>query len=202
MQIVRRIADAIELGEDQIPDLNRLAVVKLVVDFATRTANPIGSLTRSGSGPEVFVFIHARDATGGEAYFFVPNLGRLVIVFVDGHRETVGIEGQPFFVGKKLPRPLNRFLLEVIAEAEIPKHFKEGVVVRRAPDIVDVPGPEALLASRSAREVEFDFPQKVVLELIHPGGSEQDRGVPSRDENVAGLAMVPFGLEESQILFA
>ncbi len=93
-------------------------------------------------------------------------------------------------------------MLEVVAKAEVPEHFEERVVVGGTSHVIDIAGAEAFLASRRAGEFEFDLSEEVILELVHAGGGEQYRGVPSGDEDVAGLAVVPFGLEEGQILFA
>ena len=38
----------------------------------------------------------------------------------------------------QLPRPLDRFFLEVIAEAPVAEHLEEGVVIRIEPDIIQI----------------------------------------------------------------
>ena len=96
----------------------------------------------------------------------------------------------------------NGVAFEIVSEAEIAQHFEERVVVRRTADIVDVTRAEAFLAGRGTRELQLDLAQKVRLELIHPGGSEQDRRVPGGDQHVAATASVAFGFEEAQIFFA
>jgi Xaa-Pro aminopeptidase len=94
------------------------------------------------------------------------------------------------------------FFLEIIAERKIAQHFEERVVERGPADIVDVTGPQAFLACGRASEIQFDLSKEVVFELVHPRGSEQNRWIPSRHEDVAGLADATFGFKERQIFFA
>ncbi len=111
-------------------------------------------------------------------------------------------KGQPLFVGQELPGPVDRFALEVIAEAEIAQHFEKRVVIGRAADVVDVAGSQTLLASRGPGEIELALAQKVVLELVHTSRGEQHRGIPAGHQHVAGPADATFGLEKGEILFA
>ena len=53
-EVVGRIAHAVELREDQIPDFH-LAVRRVVVDFTTRSADSVGALAGRAGRPEVFV---------------------------------------------------------------------------------------------------------------------------------------------------
>ena len=69
MQIVGRIADAIELREDQIPDLDVAAIVQVIVDLAAGTADAIGSVARRRGRPEVLVLVHPRDSVVGKPTF-------------------------------------------------------------------------------------------------------------------------------------
>ncbi len=76
------------------------------------------------------------------------------------------------------------------------------MVIGGPTDVVDVSGPQTLLAGRRAGEIELDLPQKMVLALIHPRRREKNRWIPSRYQHIAGLAMVPLGLKERQVLFS
>ncbi len=58
-KVVWRIADAVELREDEVPDLDLLAVADVVVDFAARAADAVGAFARRFGRPEVFVFAAA-----------------------------------------------------------------------------------------------------------------------------------------------
>ena len=113
-----------------------------------------------------------------------------------------GIDAQPLLAGEELPGPVDRFALEVVAEAEVAQHLEEGVVVGGAADVVDVAGAEAFLAGGGAGELQLAAAEEVVLELVHAGGREEHRGVPAGHEHVAGPADAAFGLEEGQVLFA
>ncbi len=201
-QVVRRIADAIELREHEVPDLDALAPLGMVVDFAARTADAVGALARGARRPEIFVLLAALDAIGREADVVRPDAGRFVVVFVDGDGEPSRLEAEPLLVGEKLPGPVDRVALEVVAEAEVAEHLEEGVVVGGAADVVDVARAETLLASRGAGELELHLAEEVVLELVHARGREQHGRIPGGHQHVARAAFVPLGLKESQVLFA
>ena len=112
------------------------------------------------------------------------------------------VEAEPLLVGQKLPGPVDRLALEVVAEAEVAQHLEERVVIGRAADVVDVAGAEALLAGRGPGELELAAAEEVVLELVHAGRREQHRGVPAGHQHVAGPADAALGLEEGQVFFA
>ena len=96
---------------------------------------------------------------------------------------------------------MDRFPFEIVAEAEIAEHLEEGVVIRRPPDVVDVAGAETFLTGRGAGKFEFAAAEKMVFELVHPGGGEEDRRIPAGNEHVARTADAPFGFEEGEVLF-
>ena len=76
------------------------------------------------------------------------------------------------------------------------------MVVGGPTDIIDIASAQAFLASRRAGVIEFDFSEKMVLELIHPRWGEEDRRIPRWDQHIAGLAMMTLGLKERQVLFS
>ena len=139
---------------------------------------------------------------GRQPDVLLPDAGRFVVVEIDRHRQPRRVEAEPLLVGQKLPGPVDRFALEIIAEAEVAQHLEERVVIGRAADVIDVAGAQALLAGRGPREFELHLAQKVVLELVHAGRREQHRRIPARHEHVAGPARVALRLEEGQIFFA
>ena len=73
---------------------------------------------------------------------------------------------------------------------------------RRPTHVVDVTGPQTLLTSRRSREIEFDLAEKVILELIHAGGREQYRWIPSGHQNITGATRAAFRFKEGQVFFA
>jgi hypothetical protein len=97
---------------------------------------------------------------------------------------------------------MNRVPLEIIAEAEVPQHLEERVVISRPPHVIDIARPQTLLASRRPREFELHLPQKMVLELVHARRREQHRRIPSRHKHVARTPGVPLRFEKRQIFFA
>ena len=121
---------------------------------------------------------------------------------IDRHRQPLGRNAHPLFVGQKFPGPVDRIALEIIAEAEVAQHLEKRVVIRRAADVIDVAGAQALLAGRGPREFQLALAQKMILELIHAGRREQHRGIPPRHEHIAGPAHAAFGFKEGQIFFA
>src|SRR5437870_658537 len=75
----------------------------------------------------------------------------------------------------QFPRPFDRFLLEIIAEAPVAQHFEERVVISVEPDVFEIvmfaAGPNALLGVGDA----WRFPGRLLLtkkdrnELVHAG---------------------------------
>ena len=69
---------------------------------------------------------------------------------------------------------MNRFAFEIVAERKVAEHFEERMVIGRDPHIPDVARSQTFLAGRGLGEVQRADSQELVLELIHPGGREQD----------------------------
>ena len=199
-EVVGRVAHAIELGEDQVPDFD-LAGVGVIIDFAARTADAVGSLAGGVGGPEVFVLAQPPHALRRQLDLVEPDAGRLVVVDVDGGREPLRVQAQPLLGGEELPGPVDGLALEVIAEAEVAQHLEEGVVIGGAADVLDVAGAEAFLAGGGAGEFEFAAAEEVVLELVHAGRGEEHGGVPAGDQHVAGPPDAALRLEEGQVFF-
>ena len=90
-------------------------------------------------------------------------------------------------MGEEFPSPVDRFPLEIVAETEIAQHFKEGVVIGSASDVVDVAGAETLLASSRSGALPFVwgefhasetmFFEQGIFELIHSCGGEEYGGL-------------------------
>ena len=74
----------------------------------------------------------------------------------------------------QLPRPLDRFLLEVIAEAPVAEHLEKRVVIRVESDVVEIvmlaAGADAFLRVGDARRIprRLLLPEKNRHELVHP----------------------------------
>jgi hypothetical protein len=202
LQVVGRRADAVELREYEVPDLDVAAVGHPVEDLAARPADAVGPLAGGARRPEVVVLAHPRDLRRQHADLVGPDAESLVVVLVDADRELLGGDVQPIPGGEKLPGPVNRFPLEVVAEREVAEHLEERVVPRRAAHVVDIAGPQALLAGRGPGELELALPQEVILELVHARRREQHRRIPAGHEHVARAADAALRLEEGEVGFA
>ena len=88
-QVVRRIADAVELREDQVPNLD-LAEGRVEIDFAARAADAVGPLAGGVGRPEVLVLAQPLQPLGRQLDLVEPNTGRLVVVEIDRGREFFG----------------------------------------------------------------------------------------------------------------
>ena len=194
-EVVRRRADAVELGEDQVPDLD-VAPRRAAVDLAARSADAVGPLAGGVGRPEVLVLAEALDPLRRQADLVLPNGRGLVVVEINRGGKPAGIEPKLVLAGQELPRPADRLALEIVAEAEVAQHLEKRVVVSGPADVVDVVGPQALLAGGRPGEVELAAAEEMVLELVHPGGGEEHGGVPAGDEHVARSAHATLCLEE------
>ena len=96
---------------------------------------------------------------------------------------------------------MDRFALEIVAEAEIAQHLEERVVIGGAADVVDVAGAQAFLAGGGPGEFELHLAQKMVLELVHPGRGEQHRRVSWAPARRSG-GDAALGFEEFEERFA
>ena len=81
---------------------------------------------------------------------------------------------------------LDRPLLEIVAEGEIPQHLEEGVVARGIADVVQVvvlaPGAHALLRGGGAGAGGVLRAGEDVLERDHAGVDEHQRRIAARDQ--------------------
>src|SRR6516162_9941063 len=97
----------------------------------------------------------------------------------------------------------DRLLFVVIAERPVPQHLEERMVVTVAADGFEI----VMLAGDTQAFLTIDHPlgsrraetQEVVLELDHPGVSEEQRRVASRDERgrrYDSVSALPEEIEE------
>ena len=88
---------------------------------------------------------------------------------------------EPFWRGHQLPGVGDGIFLEIIAEGKIAEHFEKGVVAIGEADIFEVvvlaAGADAFLAGGGAVVVALFEAEEDVLELVHPGIGEEQRGV-------------------------
>ena len=99
-----RIADAVELGEDEVPDFD-LAEGRLEVDFAARAANAVGALAGGVGRPEVLVLAQALQPLGRQLDLVEPDVGRFVVVEIDRRRELFRRQMRATSYGSETPMP-------------------------------------------------------------------------------------------------
>ena len=100
--------------------------------------------------PEIVLFVAIHDVDGGveslAAKFFRPEIPRFLVAIggiadgfvgiVDRRVETLRGKFPP--LDDQLPRPLDGFLFEVVAEGPVPEHLEECVVVGVEADVIEV----------------------------------------------------------------
>ena len=129
--------------------------------------------------PEVVLLAQAQDAVFIVARHLVPDLVGFVVVLVDRDPELFLWQLQ--LIGEKIPAIFDRLFLEIIAEGEIPQHFKESMVARRFADgfqvVVLAAGAHTFLHRRRTMVVAAFQPQENILELVHPSVRKKKRRV-------------------------
>ncbi len=92
--------------------------------------------------------------------------------------------------------------LEIVAEGKIAEHFEKGVMAIGEADVFEVvvlaAGADAFLAGGGAVVVALLEAEENVLELVHPGVGEEQRGIVLRDERGAAHDAVAALLKESE----
>ncbi|MCH7729817.1 MAG: tRNA (adenosine(37)-N6)-dimethylallyltransferase MiaA [Planctomycetes bacterium] len=133
-------------------------------------ARPAGPRIARGT-PEVVLRAHAHDPAGWNADFALPDLVRLVVLLEYGHPDA--LLGHLEHLRNVLPGPVDRFLLEIVAEgkiAEIRDHGREVLFVGGTPLYLKAllrgmfDGPPADWEFRQQVEKEI---QTVGIEALH-----------------------------------
>ena len=175
------------LHEDEVPHFE----VAVLVDHGTALL-PVGGTAvvvdlrarAAGSGdahrPVVVLGAASLDALARDADLTVPDVGRLVVIVVDGDPELVFGETESA-IGlascEQLPREGDRSLLEVVTEGKVARHLEERCVAGRLADLLDVEGPHTLLDTSRARIGRRCLAEEVGLEGHHAGVDEEQRRV-------------------------
>ena len=185
--------DLLELHEDEIPDLDEAVAVG--IGRTRRAARDLGAVVvedfrarAAGAGvahrPEIVGRGDADDLVLGQARDLLPQVGRRVVVVIDGDAELV--LGQAVFPGDQRPGMLDRLFLEIVAEREIAEHLEERVVARGVAHVLEVvvlaAGAHAFLRGGRAHIGALLLAGEDVLELHHAGVREHQRGVVARHE--------------------
>ena len=183
----RPVRRAVVLHEHQVPVLQKAVCAgggppvgaklgpAVEVEFGVGAARP-----GRAELPEVLGFAECLDALARDAHVH-PVLDGLVVggdtghAFEHGDPDLLGIE--PEHLGGQLVAEPHGIALEVVAEREVAEHLEERQVAGGPPDLVDVECAKALLAARRARRGRLGRPEEVLLERLHPGNRQEDRGV-------------------------
>ncbi len=183
----------IELHEDEVADLQPARAVLRMVRDALR---PLGELDTAvvvqlaagpaGAGlahaPEVLLVADRDVAPAHEPLRRQPDLigpdgGGLVVIGVDRCGKKVRRNAE--LVRQQLPVPVDRLALEVVAEAPVAEHLEQGVVARRAADLLEVVvlagHPKNGLRVDGAHVVALLLAGQHALERRHPGVHEEQR---------------------------
>ena len=196
---------AIELREHEVPELQEAIAIAAGGAVGAAAADLLaevevnlgaGAAGTGGAGsPEVVVLAEAGDVVLGNAEG-APDVMRLVVVSEDGEVQTLLWKLED--LGDQLVGPGACLLLGHTAKGEVAEHLEERGVTAVGADDVDVVGAHALLA-RAGTDLLHDLLALVVLlELVHTGVGEKQRGVVG-DEGRAGIQLVATLLEEVEI---
>ena len=208
------LAVVVELGKDDIPDLN--IAVAVAAHMAVRLAAAVlfaavivdlgaGAARTAAVLPEVILFAEAVDPVGGDADLLVPDPESLVVRrrgLVAGKNrgvETVGIQSHPFRGGQKLPGPVDGLALEVIAEGEVAQHLKIGTVTGSLADVLDIRRADALLAGGHAVTGRLLLAGEPGLHGAHARVDKQQRGIVLRDQGKAGQTQMALALKKGEV---
>jgi hypothetical protein len=211
---------AVELHEDVVPDLD--VAVAVFLGRAGRAAGDLRAVVvedlgagAAGTGvahhPEVvgrvaraLVVADTDAALHRHADLFRPDVVGLVVLGI--HRDPELVRRQLVDIDQQFPGVLDGVALEIIAEAEVAQHLEEGVVARGVADVFQVvvlaAGAHAFLRGGGAVVAALVEAEKDILELVHPGVGEQQRGVVVRHQRAGSHDLVAFRGEEVEELLA
>ena len=201
------VAVVVKLGKDVVPDLHiavavaagRAVRLAAAIFFAAVKIDLRAGAARAGAMlPEVIVLAEAGDTALGDANLVAPDIKCLVVLFIHGRVQPLGVEADPVRARQKLPRPGDGFMLEVVAEGEVAEHLKIRAVARGLADVFNVAGADALLAGADAVARRLLIALEVGLHRRHAGVDEQQARIILRDEREARQTQVPLRLEKAQ----
>ena len=154
--------------------------------------------------PEVVRLAELEDPVLRNTDLLVPDAEGLIvgggglIAGEHGRIQAVGVQTHPLGAGQEFPRPVDRLVLEVIAEGEVAQHLKIGAVAGGVADVLDIAGTDALLAGGDPVAGRLLLAGEEGLHGRHTGVDQQQRRVILRDQGKAGQTQMVFGLKEVQ----
>jgi hypothetical protein len=120
----------------------------------------------------------------------------------NGEVEFVEWEVEPFLRCDQFPGVGDGVLFEIIAEGKIAEHLKKGVMAIGEADVFEIvvlaAGADAFLAGGCAVVVALLEAEENVLELVHAGVGEEQRGIVGGDERGAAHDAVAAFREEAE----
>ena len=131
-----------------------------------------------------------------------PQIIGLIVPFVDRDDQPLGCDLQ--HVRQEVPAVLDRFLLEVVAEGEVPEHLEEGLMAGRAANLFQIVvltrNAHALLRGDRTHVVARLLAEKDALEGHHPRIHEHQRRIALGHERSRRNHAMPALLEVTQKL--
>ena len=193
----RTVCLAVELHEDNVPNLNHLRMI-FVYQFASRhfgtlfgtTAVHVNLRTRTtrtgvAHFPEVIVLVAIQNMVSGQ--MFGPDRSRFIVTrqaFFGRTLENRGIQVSGIdleYIYDIFPSEVNGLRLEIIAERPVAKHFKHGVMIGIVAYFLQVivlsANAKALLAIRYAGIFDRIIAQDDTLPRVHTGVGEHESRV-------------------------
>ena len=212
----RAVCLAVELHEDEVPDLDHLRMAR-VDHLAARFGGDLRLVAqvevdfRAGSAgsrlahlPEIIVLVAADDMVRGQVpepvvvSLLVERHAVLLRTFE--HRGVHPLGGQSVDAVEQFPGPLDRLLLEVIAVGPVAQHLEHRMVVGVVADLLQVVvlarNAQTFLRIGRTRILAGGVAQEDVLELVHARVGEHQRGVALDDHRGRRHDSMPFRLEE------
>ena len=145
----------------------------------------------------------ARDALAEPAGDRDVVLAEAELRIAREHRRPQALGVEAHVLGDELPGVVDRAVLEVVAEREVPEHLEHRRVARGQPDLVEIgvlaARAQHLLHGREARRRRLLLAGEVRLQRLHAGRDEERRRVLGRrDQRPGREAHVPALLEEGE----
>src|ERR1700675_1338594 len=113
-------------------------------------------------GPKIGLIAQSRTTGRVDTDFLGPDARRLVVLLEHRHPQPILRNSES--PGDEIPRKMNGFSLEVVAETEITQHLEERVVSGRVADVLQVvvfaAGAHAALRGGRARIAAHFFAEK------------------------------------------
>ena len=190
----------IELDEDEVPDLDAAGVAAVdEAAFGVAFGGKVDMNLRTGTAgtglahhPEVVLAVAVDDMDGRiKTRLFKDHRPEVVGFLIKFRRVALGrsidrcvkpVRSETPALREQLPGPVDRLGLEVVAEAPVPQHLEESVVVGVVADILEVvvlaPGADALLRVGGARRIVGRGlgAEEIGNKLVHPRVGEQQVG--------------------------